>query len=85
MNKKIVWCGNSYYGTPLKVGCNHYSELSAAQGNEVLFIAPPVSSFHNKKHNKIRLEQSKNGLIKIEKTMLFALRIVIFLQLKNCL
>lgn len=46
MGKKIIWCGNSYYGSPFKVGCNYYSELLAKEGNEVLFIAPPFCLFH---------------------------------------
>jgi len=61
MGKKIVWCGNSYYGSPFKVGCNYYSELLAKEGNEVLFIAPPISPFHNKNENHIRFKQSKKG------------------------
>lgn len=65
MGKKIIWCGNSYYGSPFKVGCNYYSELLAKEGNEVLFIAPPVSPYHNKEENKIRLEQSKEGFHKV--------------------
>ena len=65
MSKKILWCGNSYYGSPFKVGCNYYSELLAKEGNKVLFIAPPVSPFHDKNNEAIRLAQSKKGVHKI--------------------
>ena len=65
MPKKILWCGNSYYGSPFKVGCNYYSELLAKEGNKVLFIAPPVSPFHNKINEAIRLAQAKKGLHEI--------------------
>ena len=65
MSKKILWCGNSYYGSPFKVGCNYYSELLAREGNKVLFIAPPVSLFHDKNNEAIRLAQSKKGVHKI--------------------
>ncbi|WP_149707145.1 GumK N-terminal domain-containing glycosyltransferase [Campylobacter concisus] len=65
MSKKILWCGNSYYGSPFKVGCNYYSELLAKEGNKVLFIAPPVSPFHNKINEATRLAQSKKGVHKI--------------------
>ena len=65
MSKKILWCGNSYYGSPFKVGCNYYSELLAKEGNKVLFIAPPVSPFHDKNNEALRLAQSKKGVHKI--------------------
>lgn len=65
MSRKIIWCGNSYYGSPFKVGCNYYSELLAKEGNKVLFIAPPVSPFHNKNNEAIRLAQSKKGVHEI--------------------
>ncbi|EJP74433.1 MULTISPECIES: glycosyltransferase [Campylobacter] len=64
MSKKILWCGNSYYGTHLKVGCNYYSELLAKDGNSVFFISPPISPFHEKGVNKIRFEQAKKGVFK---------------------
>lgn len=65
MSKKIIWCGNSYYGSPFKVGCNYYSELLAKEGNKVLFIAPPISPFHNKINETTRLDQAKKGLHEI--------------------
>ncbi|WP_297944283.1 glycosyltransferase [uncultured Campylobacter sp.] len=65
MSKKILWCGNSYYGSPFKVGCNYYSELLAKEGNKVLFIAPPISPFHNKINEATRLAQSKKGVHEI--------------------
>ena len=65
MSKKILWCGNSYYGSPFKVGCNYYSELLAKGGNKVLFIAPPISPFHNKINEATRLAQAKKGLHEI--------------------
>ena len=65
MSKKILWCGNSYYGSPFKVGCNYYSELLAKDGNKVLFVAPPVSPFHNKTNEATRLAQSKKGVHEI--------------------
>jgi hypothetical protein len=65
MSRKIIWCGNSYYGSPFKVGCNYYSELLAKEGNKVLFIAPPVSPFHDKNNEAIRLAQSKKGVHEI--------------------
>ena len=65
MSKKILWCGNSYYGSPFKVGCNYYSELLARGGDKVLFIAPPISPFHNKINEATRLAQAKKGLHEI--------------------
>lgn len=67
MSKKVLWCGNSYYGSPFKVGCNYYSELLAKEGNKVLFVAPPVSLFHDKNNEAVRLAQAKKGLYKIFK------------------
>ena len=65
MSKKIIWCGNSYYGSPFKVGCNYYSEILSKQGNKVLFISPPVSPFHNRKENRVRFEQARKGIVEV--------------------
>ena len=67
MSRKILWCGNSYYGSSYKVGCNYYSELLAKQGSKVLFVAPPISPFHNKTDEAIRFAQSKKGVHEIFK------------------
>ena len=36
--------------------------MLAKEGNQVLFITPPISPFHDKKEHKIRFEQSQKGL-----------------------
>jgi glycosyltransferase involved in cell wall biosynthesis len=62
---KIIWCGNSYYNSPFKVGCNYYSELLAEQNNRVLFISPPISPLHNRQQNQERFLQKQKKIHKV--------------------
>jgi len=42
----ILWVGNSFLGSPFKVGCNYYVESLAAQGHHILFVTSPISPLH---------------------------------------
>ena len=47
MSPRVVWAGNSYFGSPLQVGCNYYASNLATEGWKVLFSAPPVTPWHS--------------------------------------
>ncbi|MFI4859415.1 MAG: glycosyltransferase, partial [Phycisphaerales bacterium JB063] len=43
---RCLWAANAYWGTPLRVGANHYARRLAERGWEVAFVSEPVSPLH---------------------------------------
>lgn len=46
MTRRCLWAANAYWGTPLRVGANHYARRLAQRGWEVAFVSEPVSPLH---------------------------------------